>query len=268
MNPPMRETDGTHLPPPEPSVPLSPIEYAQPPRAAHASETLIRLAVTSVVVWVSLVLSCLVVDTKFAAGIFVAAAAGAALNAVALSLVPPARWELRRKARDALWLTLPPVVLTIAVAVVLPQLGRPRESAQRVKCASNLRQIGQSVQAYASDHRGWLPPSLDLLLLGDYLTPGVVICPSSDDERAEGPTTQAVAAAVRTVPKHCSYVYLGGGHTHQTATSAFVLAYEHRHNHDDRGMNFLYGDGTVRWLDKPQADRVLAELQAGRNPPR
>ena len=252
----------------EPPVPAAPIGYAPPPRATEAAATLVRLAVTSVVAWVMLVLSCAFVGTQVAAGIVVAAVAGAALNVVALFLVRPEQWELRRNARDSLWLTLPPVALTVAVALTLPQMGRPREQAQRVKCAANLRQLGQGIQMYVNDNGGVLPPALDDLILHVGLHASACVCPSSGDVPAAGPTTQAVATAVRTVPKHCSYVYLGGGHTYETATSDHVLAYEHRRNHDDKGMNFLYGDGAVKWLDKPQADHVLAELAAGHNPPR
>lgn len=256
--------------PATPAGPSPPVlmDYARPPRSLHAAEILLRISVTSAAVWLALLLTCLVVDTRFAAAIIAAAAVAAVSNVVAVLVAPVEQWELRRAARAAMWFTLPPAALTLAAAIILPNLSRPREEAQRVKCAPNLRQIGAAIQLYANDHGGILPQSLDRLILGDYLTSEVFICPSSDDKRAEGPTTQAVATAVVTIPEHCSYVYLGGGHTYLTATPKHVLAYEHHRNHRGNGMNVLYGDGLVQWLDKPQADRVLAELKAGQNPPR
>jgi hypothetical protein len=83
-----------------------------------------------------------------------------------------------------------------------------------------------------------------------------------------GPTTQAVAAAVVGVRSHCSYVYVGSGLSAQTATAQHVLAHEYVSNHKNTGMNVLYGDGTVQWLQKAEAERVLSELQQGHNPPR
>jgi prepilin-type processing-associated H-X9-DG protein len=152
--------------------------------------------------------------------------------------------------------------------LIVPTLGRPREPAQRVKCASNLRQIGQGIQMYANENRGAFPPSFDAVLSTQDLTPEVFVCPSSDHERATGPTTQAVVASFLSNPNlHCSYVYTGAGLTSATATPKHVLAYEHATNHKD-GMNVLYGDGTVQWVDAKQSAHLLSELTAGHNPPR
>jgi len=41
--------------------------------------------------------------------------------------------------------------------LLLPAIGKSRETANRVKCASNLRQIGMAIQLYASDNRGAYP---------------------------------------------------------------------------------------------------------------
>jgi prepilin-type processing-associated H-X9-DG protein len=51
-------------------------------------------------------------------------------------------------------------------------------------------------------------------------------------------------------------------------TRDHVLAYEHLPNHSHGGMNVLYGDGNVRWVDAADAERLVAELSAGHNPPR
>lgn len=48
-------------------------------------------------------------------------------------------------------------IIALLIGLLLPALGIARESARRVICASNLRQQGIAVIAYASDQHGWLP---------------------------------------------------------------------------------------------------------------
>ena len=135
----------------------------------------------------------------------------------------------------------------------------------RVRCASNLKQIGMGIQLYANDHAGQFPPSFWELITSADLNPEVFICPSSPDERASGPTTQALLAEFRK-PAHCSYIYVGSALTTQSPASA-VAAYEKPENHDGDGGNVLYADGSVQWLDHPELNRIIKELAAGHNPP-
>lgn len=58
--------------------------------------------------------------------------------------------------------TLIEVLVTIAIlglliAILLPALSRARDQAKLTKCASSMRTIGQTLIAYAGDHRGRLP---------------------------------------------------------------------------------------------------------------
>jgi type II secretory pathway pseudopilin PulG len=48
-------------------------------------------------------------------------------------------------------------IIAVLIGVLLPVLGRTRESANRVKCGSNLRSIGQLLVAYASANKGNYP---------------------------------------------------------------------------------------------------------------
>lgn len=48
-------------------------------------------------------------------------------------------------------------IIAVLVAILLPALGKARESAKRTACASNLRQIGLAMHMYANDHKLWLP---------------------------------------------------------------------------------------------------------------
>jgi len=43
----------------------------------------------------------------------------------------------------------------LLISLLLPNLCSSKERANRVKCASNLRQIGQGLQLYFNDHKCW-----------------------------------------------------------------------------------------------------------------
>jgi prepilin-type N-terminal cleavage/methylation domain-containing protein/prepilin-type processing-associated H-X9-DG protein len=48
-------------------------------------------------------------------------------------------------------------IIALLIAILLPALGRAKENANRVACASNLRQLGAALVMYTNDNRGWFP---------------------------------------------------------------------------------------------------------------
>jgi len=48
-------------------------------------------------------------------------------------------------------------IIALLISILLPSLNRARETANRVKCASNLRQIGQAILLYSNDSKGPYP---------------------------------------------------------------------------------------------------------------
>jgi len=51
-------------------------------------------------------------------------------------------------------------IIALLISILLPSLNRARETANRVKCASNLRQIGQAILLYSNDNKGPYPRTL------------------------------------------------------------------------------------------------------------
>jgi len=51
-------------------------------------------------------------------------------------------------------------IIALLISILLPSLNRARETANRIKCASNLRQIGQAIQLYANENKGAYPRTI------------------------------------------------------------------------------------------------------------
>jgi prepilin-type N-terminal cleavage/methylation domain-containing protein len=106
-------------------------------------------------------------------------------------------------------------IIALLISILLPALNAAKERANRVKCASNLRQVGQGLMLYANDNKGAYPrvtytignpptltsfknPDVDdqnlvqandvtaalwLLVRNADLNPEVFTCPSSNQEK-------------------------------------------------------------------------------------
>ena len=168
--------------------------------------------------------------------------------------------------------------LAVGVTVILPSMCRSREGANRVKCASNMKQIGLAAIMYANDHGGQFPDDLAALLRTQDLVPAVFVCPSGKEAPASGETTQAVLAEMGR-PGHVSYVYVGKGLTVNSPPDSIVL-YELPTNHPDDsmsavktgdeppndGMNVLCADGHVEWLSSLEARALRQTLARASGP--
>ena len=48
-------------------------------------------------------------------------------------------------------------IIALLISILLPSLSRARREGQRIKCLSNLRQVGNAFQMYVAENRGWYP---------------------------------------------------------------------------------------------------------------
>lgn len=144
------------------------------------------------------------------------------------------------------------------ISIMLPALNRAREQANRVKSASNLRQIGMGAMLYANEHKGKFPPDLETLYKSEDLNPSVFINPRTT---TVPPPPGDANAMARWVQEHGDYVYLGRGKTTATPADA-VLGYEKLDEITD-GANVLFGDGHVEWFPLPAARELIDKARGG-----
>jgi prepilin-type N-terminal cleavage/methylation domain-containing protein/prepilin-type processing-associated H-X9-DG protein len=48
-------------------------------------------------------------------------------------------------------------IIALLISILLPSLNRAREQAKTVQCLSNMRQMGSTLNMFASEHKGYLP---------------------------------------------------------------------------------------------------------------
>ncbi len=152
------------------------------------------------------------------------------------------------------------VISLLSLTILLPVVGQMRESTRRTQCESSMRAIGQAARMYALDNGGAFPPDLATILRATpTLSHENLVCPSSDD-RVAG------AGEILRAGQNLSYFWVGDGVTDRAGPSV-VLMYEPVDHHGRDGANFLFADGTVRFIPRQQARPMISQLEQGINPP-
>jgi prepilin-type processing-associated H-X9-DG protein len=170
-----------------------------------------------------------------------------------------------RLARLGIILGVLNIALSLAMAATLPfALMRARRAAMTVACASNLRSIGQLAMIYATQNRGYFPPTIDQLAA---TMPGgagasIFVCPACGANPAKPPVL-----VTNMVRSHYLYAPPAARISQVKQPGRVVLAYEPPGHHDNGGINVLFCDGHVEFLTGVTVPKIVAELTAGQNPP-
>lgn len=174
-------------------------------------------------------------------------------------------------------------VVAVLIAMMMPSLSSVRESARRVVCASNVRQIGLGLAMYADDYKGLLPPSkfanpalrrlyqpqqmmvvrtndtevsawdgLGWLFVSGYLeAPGVFYCPSHHGDHPYSRYAQGWSEDHGEIV--ANYQFRGRSTleiNHELAMVADGIRSQSDFNHKV-GTNVLRADLTVSWFSTP-----------------
>jgi prepilin-type processing-associated H-X9-DG protein len=135
----------------------------------------------------------------------------------------------------------------LAISILLPSLNRARETANRVKCASNERQIGQAILLYSNDNKGNYPPDLGTLILTQDITAEQFICPSGNTSLPKDWQSLQPQQAAEWVNGNSDFIYAGQGLRNDAPAEQIVLL-EKLADHDRDGLNCLFGDGHVEFI--------------------
>jgi prepilin-type processing-associated H-X9-DG protein len=164
-----------------------------------------------------------------------------------------------------LWLLVVPLVFLLDVRFW--GRGRVYVEYNRVASMSHLREIGQALWLYDNEFHQGYPPMLLSLVDKEYLPANLLVSPADTSHAAaQGATTQAVIDDFLR-GGHCSYAYLGAGMDPKVLPDV-VICYEPLAVNNGAGMNVLFGDGHVQWLDAGDGKAIEAAVFSGVRPVR
>lgn len=185
-------------------------------------------------------------------------------------------------------------VIMVLIAILLPSLTTVRETARRVVCGSNVRQIGLGLAMYADDYDGFLPPSrfsvgqppqhhrtvqvrattpalalglaqwdgMGVLFNSDYLTaPGVFYCPSHHGEHPYAANLSRWFSANDEVI--CNYQFRASSDQFYSLAGERALVSDSLRSQSDFnhtvGCNFMRADLSATWFTD-SVGRILSIL--------
>jgi hypothetical protein len=144
------------------------------------------------------------------------------------------------------------------LGAALPSLNRSRMTANRVKDATNLRQIGQAMMIYANGNKGKFPATPGELFLTQDLNIDIFINPEMHTAAPVGNDKEELAQWIN---QSGGYTYLAAGKT-DPAGPEVVLAHD-KIRPGAQGISLLFGDGHVEWMPLASAQGLInKQMQA------
>lgn len=149
-------------------------------------------------------------------------------------------------------------IFALMLGILLPALGRAREIAQRSVCAAQLNDIGKAMYSYSVANDDQFPTHLELLITDGWITPGLVVCPSSGTMHDDFRASSGTQTPDDRVADYSSYIYIRPPEGAAVSPDQ-VMVFDRPDNHHGDGMNILYGDMHVSWADMPRAMQILQQ---------
>lgn len=148
--------------------------------------------------------------------------------------------------------------------------GAARERARRTASATQLRTIGTAVYMYANDWEDHLPESLGSLVANDYGVDAELFANPRRGRQPQPPADLEGAALGEWVDANSHYAYTRPAEQLNQVddSSSRILAYEKITPDLADGINVLFVDGSVKFLDFAEAARAMREqgIEVGEHP--
>jgi prepilin-type N-terminal cleavage/methylation domain-containing protein len=174
-----------------------------------------------------------------------------------------------KRARVSVAFTLVEMLVVIAVigilaAILLPALGRAKESARATACLNNLRQVGTALQLYVQDNNNRLPVMYDAMVstnapstnaatidivLTNYLgSPKILRCRSDDKDLFEQTGSSYAWNSLLNGQDADHLQVFGIQFDPHNIPVVFDKEAFHKARGPARGVNYLYADGRIQNL--------------------
>ncbi|MCK5803896.1 MAG: prepilin-type N-terminal cleavage/methylation domain-containing protein [Lentisphaeria bacterium] len=131
-------------------------------------------------------------------------------------------------------------IIAILAAMLLPALNMARERTRRIKCISNMKNIGTALRIYSGDNEDYFPPldngaGLSLVVsTAEVHSLGMFVCPSTKTAPSE---TKDLTNA------HLDYIFIGGMSELNCGSETGILADRITTPNHKKFGNVLFGDG-------------------------
>jgi prepilin-type processing-associated H-X9-DG protein len=147
----------------------------------------------------------------------------------------------------------------MAASILLPSLNRARETANRAKSMSNLKQIGTAIRIYEMQNNNRWPDNLLSVAKETDLPGDLFLNPRTG---VSAPANLGAEERLKWAIEQNHYVYISG-FTSQTATAETIVAFENP-NTVTEGVSVLFGDGHVEWMTRYAFDQAIQKQPAPR----